>query len=403
MLNDRARQPIHVVYGGAQRFKADTAQKLGAIALDTMRSLLPAPAALADITGIDACVAEAVHPRIAAKLEREPVEDFRIDFEDGYGVHSDTEEDADAEKAAEELARGLREHRLPSFIGVRLKPMSAAVAARATRTLDLFMTRLLDDAGRLPANFAVTLPKITAVEEVTALGSRLSELESRFRLGAGTIRTELMVEAPQVIVSERGVCLIPAMIEASEGRCRGIHFGPYDYTSAIGITSARQTLSHPACDFARHFMQAAAAASGVFVSDGPTKLIPVRGAAPQALRQAMRAQYDDVRRSLDHGFYQGWDLHPAQFPMRYAAVYSFFLEAYEAAASRLRNFIDGAAQATLLGTVFDDIASGQGLVNFFLRGWNCGALTEAEIELSGITVEELRGRSFAAIVESRRR
>ena len=77
------------------------------------------------------------------------------------------------------------------------------------------------------------------------------------------------------------------------------------------------------------------------------------------------------------GFYQGWDLHPAQLPTRYAAVYAF-LESLDAASERLRNFVEKAAKATLVGDVFDDAATGQGLLNYFLRATNCGALTEEE-------------------------
>ena len=70
---------------------------------------------------------------------------------------------------------------------------------------------------------------------------------------------------------------------------------------------------------------------------------------------------------------------------------------------RLRNFVQKAAQATLVGEVFDDAATGQGLLNYFLRAVNCGAITEEEaLERSGLTLEELRGRSFVKILESRR-
>ncbi len=87
-----------------------------------------------------------------------------------------------------------------------------------------------------------------------------------------------------------------------------------------------------------------------------------------------------------NGFYQGWDLHPAQLPTRYAAVYAFFLEGLDAASDRLTNFVTKAAQATLVGEVFDDAATGQGLLNYFLRAMNCGAITEREaVEQSGLT------------------
>jgi hypothetical protein len=102
------------------------------------------------------------------------------------------------------------------------------------------------------------------------------------------------------------------------------------------------------------------------------------------------------------GFYQGWDLHPAQLPVRYAAVYSFFLEGLGAASTRLKNFIEKAAQATRVGEVFDDAASGQGLLNFFLRGISCGAITEGEAQKAGLTLAELQTRSFLKILEGRR-
>lgn len=408
------RQPVHTVYGGAQRFKADTVWKLGIIARDTIRNYLPDAATLADVTGMDRSIALAVHERIRAKLEREPIEDFRIDFEDGYGIHTDAEEDTHAAESALQLVSGVRQGTLPPFIGIRVKSLSTAWAPRASRTLDLFLTTLLESTGELPAGFVVTLPKITVPAQVAALHENLMRIETRFRRQPQSIPIEVMIETPQVLIDPRGVCAIPALIDAASGRCRGLHFGPYDYTSAVGITGAHQSLYHPSCDFARHMMQAAVAGTGVFLSDGPTKTIPMpphrsttltseqQLANRKAVHSAMRVHYDDVRRSLHHGFYQGWDLHPAQFPTRYAAVYAFFLEGAGTAAGRLRNFMEAAAQATTLGTVFDDAASAQGLLNFFLQGWLCGALTESEIEDTGLTLDELRSRSFVKIIEGRR-
>ncbi len=387
------RQPVHVVYGGAQRFKPDTIAKLGAIARDALGAYIPDAAALSAITGMNSEIAEQIYPRIAAKLESEPIEDYRIDFEDGYGYHSSEEEDRDAAAAADHF----RHARLPPFCGIRIKPLAGAPADRARRTLELFLSR----AGKLPPGFVVTLPKVTRTAEVTALDDLLRDFDETAR----NIRIELLIETPQAIVDSRGVCLIPVLIHAAGGRCRGLHFGPYDYTSALGIISFHQSLSHPACDFARHMMQVAAAGTGVFLSDGPTKTIPLPpDRAPSVpAQQALRIHYDDVRRSLHHGFYQGWDLHPAQLPSRYAAVYAFFIEGLEVAAGRLRNFIEASAQATLHGSTFDDAASGQGLVNFFLRGLACGALVESDVERAGLSAAELRMRSFGAIVDSRQR
>src|SRR4029450_3010021 len=98
----------------------------------------------------------------------------------------------------------------------------------------------------------------------------------------------------------------------------------------------------------------------------------------------------------------GWDLPPAQVRTRHAAIYSFFLESLDAASERLKNFVEKAAKATLVGDVFDDAATGQGLLNYFLRAINCGALTEGEaLNLSSLTLEELRSSSFVKILKNR--
>ena len=159
-------------------------------------------------------------------------------------------------------------------------------------------------------------------------------------------------------------------------------------------------MAHPACDFAKHMMQVALAGTGVMLSDGATNVMPV--GAREAVHRAWKLHYGHVRHSLESGFYQGWDLHPAQLPTRYAAVYGFFLESQEAATERLTNFIAKAAQATLVGDVFEDAATGQGLLNFFLRGISCGAISEDEVLATGITLDELRGRSFVKILKNRR-
>src|SRR5207245_5939158 len=112
--------------------------------------------------------------------------------------------------------------------------------------------------------------------------------------------------------------------------------------------------------------------------------------------------YQHIFHSLRNGFYQGWDLHPAQLPVRFGACYSFFLASLDIATQRLKAFVDKAAQATLLGDVFDDAATGQGLLNYFLRAANCGALTEEEaLRLSGLTHDELVSGSFVKILKNR--
>jgi hypothetical protein len=55
-----------------------------------------------------------------------------------------------------------------------------------------------------------------------------------------------------------------------------------------------------------------------------------------------------------------------------------------------------------VGDVFDDAATGQGLLNYFLRGINSGAIAEADAAaMTGLTLEELAGRSFVTILKTR--
>ena len=412
------RQPVHTVYGGAQIFKRDTAARLGQLALAALDAYGPDAGTFAAAAGVPPELAAPVYERVREKLRREPVEDFRIDFEDGYGNRPDDEEDGHAQAAAHEVAKGLSERTLSPFIGIRVKPLSPELAERAMRTLDLFVTTLLREARRLPPGFVVTLPKVTMAEQVTGLVRALAALEKRHRLARGSLRLELMVETTQAVLNGRGVAALPGLVAAAEGRCVGAHFGTYDYTAACRITAAHQTMTHPACEFAKQVMQVVLAGTGVNLSDGATNVMPVGphraqpGGPPlsqeqqlqnrAAVQRAWRLHFDDVRSSLRNGFYQGWDLHPAQLVTRYAAVYSFFLEGLEVASLRLRSFMDKAAQATLVGDIFDDAATGQGLLNYFLRGTSCGAITVEEAQATGLTLEELQSRSFLKILQGRR-
>ncbi len=398
-----ARQPVHTVYGGAHLFKADAAQKLGAIALRSLQEHAPDAAAFASAVGLDRALADRVYLRVIDKLAQEPVEDFRIDFEDGFGVRPDDEEDRFAKSAADEVADGLKARSLPASIGIRIKPLNEELKRRSLRTFDLFLTRLLErTGGTLPPNLVVTLPKITAAEQVGALASACDAFEYWRELAHGTLRFEVMIETTQSVFAPDGTVALPRFVAEGGGRLVGAHFGTYDYTAACSITAAHQHMLHPVCDFAKHVMQVALAGTGIWLSDGATNVMPV--GSRDVVHRAWRLHAEHVRHSLVNGFYQGWDLHPAQLPSRYAAVYAFFLEGLEAAGERLRNFVAKAAQATLVGDVFDDAATGQGLLNYFLRAMNCGAITESEaVGMSGLSVEELRSRSFVRILASRRK
>ena len=395
------RQPVHTVYGGAHLFRADTARRLGDVALRVFDEHLNNASVFGQALSVREDLAAEVHERVRAKLEREPVEDFRIDFEDGYGNRSDAEEDGHAESAAAEVAAGLNNGTLPPYIGIRIKPLSDELRTRSLRTLERFVVSLFSATGdALLPRFFVTLPKLTSPDQPARLAEELGRLEQKLGFPASSFRFEIMVETPQTLFGADGSAALPLMVNAGGGRISAAHFGTYDFTASCNITAAHQHMNHPVCDFARAMMQASLA-DRVWLSDGSTAVLPVGDR--DAIFNAWQMHYNDVRRSLMLGFYQGWDLHPAQLVTRYAALYSFFLEAYDAAAARLRNFMQNAAQATLLGSSFDDAATGQGLLNYFLRGINSGAFGEEEVSRdTGLSLEELRTRSFAKILEIRR-
>jgi hypothetical protein len=448
-----ARQPVHTVYGGAHLFRADIAKRLSEAALRSLDDFAPNFVAFAKILGLPgadrlpespdaaatvaksieadadaarkenrpAWLAHTIYRRVREKLKREPVEDFRIDFEDGYGNRPDAEEDGHAEAAAVEVAAGMNAGELPPFIGIRIKPFTEDLRDRSIRTMDIFLTELATKTrGKLPGNFVLTLPKVTLPDEVAALADVCARLEPLLDLEPGALRFELMIETTQSVFNERGEVNLLPLVAAGHGRCIAAHFGTYDYTAGRNITAAHQKMAHPACDFAREVMQVALAGTGIWLSDGATNILPVaphragKNGSPltsaqaaenrKAVHSAWKLHFDDIQHSLVNGFYQGWDLHPAQLPTRYAAVYSFFLSGLDSASERLRNFIEKAAQATLVGDVFDDAATGQGLLNYFLRAINCGAIASEEAQtLTGLTLAELRSASFVKILDERKK
>jgi len=394
------RQPVHAVYGGAHLFKSDTCRKFGTIAEKALNEYAPNREAFAEMFGVAPEFAETVRMRVIEKLRREPVEDYRVDFEDGYGTRPDAEEDAAALSSAAEVAKGLAEGTLPPFIGVRVKALGEETKARGIRTLGLFMGALLEKSGgKLPPKFVVTLPKITVPEQVRAMADALDPYPD--------VGLEVMIETPQILFH------LDQIIDAGRGRIVAASLGPYDYTSSLGISSTQQNLLHPACEFARSVMQVSFAGTGVRLGNGPTTILPIpkyRGAEitaeqrennRQTMKRAWSLHYRHVRHELHNGFFLGWDLHPAQLPSRYAALYAFFLEGLASASERLKNFISSAAQATRIGDVFDDAATGQGLLNYFLRAMSCGAIPENEVPaLTGLTNEQLRTASFAQILKT---
>ncbi len=391
------RQPVHTFIAPADTFTADSAQRAGQQALDILNKFAPTPGALAKVVGLPSTfpgLADTVRDRVLSKLAREPIEDYRLDFEDGYGTRADSEEDGHAESAARAVAEGMKAGTLPPFIGIRIKPLSRELHARSLRTLDIFVTTLARSARRLPANFAVTATKVMTPAHVSVLAARCAALEKKLRLPRHAIQLELMIETPQAILAPDGSVALPALVKAGRGRVRGAHFGVYDYTALCGITAAWQHPRHLACDVARELMRVSLAQTGVMLSDGSSNLLPI----PPHVHAAWKQHFEDVTHSLVNGFYQGWDLHPGHLPTRYAAVYAFYLSARPAATLRISNFFTKAATA---GAAFDDAATGQALINFFARALSSGAITLDEAMQTGLTEAELKGGSFLKILRAR--
>lgn len=441
------RSPVHVVYGGAHLFKAGTPQKLGEIALRSLETYAPNFVEFADAMWLKGCealprvgknisnlekqlvknadkvrsgnyaawLAWTVYHRTINKLRNDPVEDFRIDFEDGYGFRTDAEEDADTISAARELATAYKNNSITQFSGFRVKSYAAETRERSVRTLKLFFDTFFQATKKkLPTNFVVTLPKITDKKEVADLCKHLKKIEKDADLKDGAIKIEIMIEHPLAVVDKKGNIALRSLIDAANGRCTSAHFGAFDYTANLGIAASHQHLRHNACNFARQMMLATLAPIGIRMSDSVTTQMPVpihkglklsekeRAENKRSVIAGWRLHFDHVTNSMIDGFYQSWDLHPNQLVARYAAIYAFFLEAVDEQAMRLKAFIEKATQAHLTGNKFDDAATAQGLVNFFLRGIDCGALTENEVaETTDLSVGELRS-SFAVIIEGRR-
>ncbi|WP_405218509.1 DUF6986 family protein [Agrococcus sp. Ld7] len=373
--DDGSRQPVHTVYVPADTYTSDLPRRWGAAA----------QAAIAEQGGIDAVlrslqVPEAFAPDVArlvtTKLEREPIEDLRLDFEDGYGDRGRATEDADVCAAAKRLAAAHAEGSAPAFFGIRCKCFEAATRQRGIRSLDLFLSTLLD-AGDLPDGLVLTLPKVSTVAQVEVMVQICRRFEEHFGLTPGRLRFEVQVETPQLILGPNGSSPLASAIHVAEGRVSGLHYGTYDYSASLGIAAAYQSMEHPAADHAKQVMLVAAAQTGVRLSDGSTNILPVGDA--QAVDSAWQLSARLTRRSLERGYYQGWDLHPAQLVPRFIANTLFYREGFASATTRLDNYLRGVESA-----VMDEPATARALAAFVARGLACGAVTADEITATGI-------------------
>ncbi|MFC9560766.1 DUF6986 family protein [Agromyces sp. NPDC056965] len=366
--DDGSRQPVHTVYVPADRYGAGLPGEWGAAALAAAEAS-GGLEALAERVGVERSLVDDVVPAVRDKLEREPIEDLRLDFEDGYGDRGDEVEDSDAWRQAERVAAAVAAGLAPPFIGVRVKSFEAPTRARGIRTLDLFVSTLVA-RGELPGGLVLTLPKVSTVAQVEAMAEVAAALERAHGLPDGRLRFEVQVETPQLVLGPDGDSPLAKLPTAVPGRISALHYGTYDYSASLQISPANQSMEHPVADHAKEVMRLAAAGTGIRLSDGSTNILPLGDRADEAWRLHARL----VRRSLDRGFYQGWDLHPHQLPTRFIATYAFFREGYAEASGRLRGYQGGEG-----GAVLDEPATARALADFVLRGVECGALTEAEV------------------------
>ena len=372
--DDGRRQPVHTVYVPGPRYTPTMPAQWGREALEAARAAggLDEIATLVGATEGSDCAADTLAALVERKLTDEPIEDLRIDFEDGYGTFDDATEDADVERATADLRTALEAGTATPFVGTRFKCFESHTRARGLRTLDMFVSGQAA-SGDLPDGLTLTLPKVTSVDQVEAMVAVASALEAANGLPTGRIRFEIQVETPQAILGADGRAPVAQFIHTGQGRVSSLHYGTYDYSASLGIAAAYQSMEHPSADHAKAVMQLAVAGTGVHMSDGSTNILPIGDPDNRAMAWKLHARL--VRRHLERGIYQGWDLHPHQLVTRYLATYAFYRSAFAPAATRLRNYVH-----RLDSTVMDEPATARALGNVINRGSVCGALTVDEIE-----------------------
>lgn len=376
-----AWQPLHTVYVPADAYQPDLPHQWGSAALETLERVVKTPAALASLVDADPALGSRIFTSVSRKLASHPIEDLRLDFEDGLSCGPE-EEDRLIPQLAPRLLAAQEAGLMPAAWGIRFKSLERATRERGLRTLIGVIDAVADD-GQLPPGFRLTLPKVTALEQVSAMARVCDWMERRHQLVPGSIRFEIQVETPQSVVLRDGLVAGGRLIDAAEGRCDGLHFGAYDYTSACGIVAKYQGVLHPASQHAKQLMQVAAATRRVPLSDGATITMPV-GTDEEVMR-ALKHHAEIVRDALARGYYQGWDMHPAQLVTRFAANFAFYLDGFDEAAQRVRRYVDDSAASS------DEPASIRALAGHISRAVLCGAVAEADaLSATSLTAAELQ-------------
>lgn len=365
------RQPIHTVYVPADRVTDDLPRAWGDQALGLLHRFAPDAASLATALDADPAEVAAIYPLLVDKLHREPIEDLRIDFEDGYGRRPEETEDADLARCiaayADQAAAGIR----PPWWGIRFKAFERPTRERGIATLVGFLAATVTE-GQVPPGLTLTLPKVTSVAQVAAMADALDVLEAELAVAPGSLGFEIQIETAQAIMADDGTAAVAAMVRAARGRATSLHYGTFDYSAGLGVAAAFQSPDHPVADHAKNVMQVAAAQTGVRVSDGSTNVVAFGDAEQAAATWRLHAGL--VHRSLVRGIYQGWDMAPGHLVSRYAATYLFFRRVLDPACARISAYVQ-----RIEGDVMDEPATARMLSSALLRGVACGAFTQDEV------------------------
>ncbi len=371
------RQPVQVLYVPADRITADLPTALGTEAGRLLDTHAPDAPAFAEAMGIEVgALAEDVRARVVAKLGTEPIEDLRVDLEDGYLGRSEDQEALDAVASARAVAGWVAAGTAPPFVGLRVKSFSDGLARRSVATLDRFVGTLLEELGDLPAGFVITFPKIVTVAHVAAFVEVLDHLEDVHDLPRGRLRFEVQIETTPSVLGPEGRVELRAIREAGAGRICAAHLGVYDYTAGLGLPPREQRLEHPACDFVRHLLQVTFAGTDVRLSDGSNNAVPTADTR-QELHRVWSRHAAAVRHSLAHGYVQGWDLHVSHLVSRYATVFADLRAGIDEVLERLQRWY--ADDHT--GGVLDEPATVRRLEATVQRAVDAGALGTDEVRV----------------------
>ncbi|MEQ1568857.1 MAG: hypothetical protein ABMA64_24680 [Myxococcota bacterium] len=416
--------PVHTLRIAADRFRHDSVPRAGARGLRLLQTFAPDSVVLAqalrlpgyealptdparvdsllsrlesgDVVHPAAVLAHEVYTRVHRQLTRLPVQDVRVDFHTAFGPRSDEEEDAAAAAAATEFAITLREGMPCPRVGIRIKPLTGSEAARALRTLDLFVSTLLDRGPGFPETLVVSVPLVVHPDQVAAIVLVLGTLESRLGLVRGTLRLELGIDDPSGLFDEGGGGQLAGLISAAGGRCASIRLDPAAIARSLG--SRDLTSVEPVRDQARLWL----APTGVPLSYGASPDLPHGGRRDgdraAAVHAAWRAHADAVSRNLRQGYTWGWDHDAGQIPARLAAVTVYFRQLLPT----LRTELAYALEATRWDDPPYRFALGQRLLDEVLVGLDAGALSPDDLSELGLEVEVLSTRSFRIAIERRR-